>query len=220
MQNFRYPYFSRDIAEFWRRWHISLTTWFRDYVYIPLGGSRCSRLKSIRNTLIIFAISGFWHGANWTFIIWGIYHAMLFCPLLLLKKNRVHRDVIALGRKLPNFKEFTQVILTFFFVLIGWIIFRSESISGAYIYIKNIFSSSLFTIPVMQGAGVTRGVGVTTLFFIIIMLITEWYHRDKPHGLSLSSHQSVVRQAIYIAVLLSIILFKASSPASFVYFQF
>lgn len=122
MRNFSFPYFSRDIAEFWRRWHISLTTWFRDYIYIPLGGSRCARWKVMRNTLIIFLVSGLWHGANWTFIMWGVYHALLFFPLMLLGKNRKHTNNVAAGRLLPSMKEFVQILFTFLLVLIGWII--------------------------------------------------------------------------------------------------
>ena len=128
MRNFNVPYFSRDIAEFWRRWHISLTTWFRDYIYIPLGGSRVSKAKVIRNTFIIFLVSGFWHGANWTFIVWGTYHAMLFLPLILLGKNRKNTNIIAENKILPSLKEFFQMLLTFLLVVIGWIIFRAESI--------------------------------------------------------------------------------------------
>lgn len=118
-RNFNYPYFSRDIAEFWRRWHISLTTWFRDYIYIPLGGSRCSKWKSFRNTMIIFLVSGLWHGANWTFICWGTFHALLFLPLLLMKKNRKYRDTVAENRILPSFKEIGQITITFLLVMMA-----------------------------------------------------------------------------------------------------
>ena len=124
MKNFNYPYFSRDISEFWRRWHISLSTWFRDYIYIPLGGSRCQKTKAIRNTFIIFIISGLWHGANWTFIVWGIYHALLFIPLLLLNKNRRYtKNIVAEGKLLPSLKETVQVLLTFFFVVLDGLFF-------------------------------------------------------------------------------------------------
>ena len=119
MRNFNVPYFSRDIAEFWRRWHISLTTWFRDYVYIPLGGSRVSKAKVVRNTFIIFLLSGFWHGANWTFIAWGAYHAILFLPLILTSKNRKYTNQVAEGRLLPTLKETGQMLLTFFLAVMG-----------------------------------------------------------------------------------------------------
>ena len=151
MRNFNVPYFSRDIAEFWRRWHISLTTWFRDYVYIPLGGSRCSKAKIVRNTFVIFLLSGFWHGANWTFIAWGAYHALLFLPLILMGKNRKYRDTVAEDRALPTLKEFGQMLLTFILVVIGWIIFRADSIGQAGDYMRHICTSSLFTLPDASG---------------------------------------------------------------------
>ena len=132
MKNFNVPYFSRDIAEFWRRWHISLTTWFRDYLYIPLGGSRCSKAKVVRNTFVIFLVSGLWHGANWTFVVWGAFHALLFLPLILMGKNRTHRDTVAADRVLPTLKECGQMLLTFILATIGWVIFRAESITAAW----------------------------------------------------------------------------------------
>ena len=147
MRNFNVPYFSRDIAEFWRRWHISLTTWFRDYVYIPLGGSRVSKAKVIRNTFVIFLLSGFWHGANWTFITWGAYHAILFLPLIMTGKNRKYTNQIAEGRLLPTLKEVGQMLVTFALAMFGWIVFRSESIRQAWEYVCMIFNKSLFKIP-------------------------------------------------------------------------
>ena len=147
MRNFNVPYFSRDIAEFWRRWHISLTTWFRDYVYIPLGGSHCTRTKIVRNTFVIFLVSGLWHGANWTFLVWGAYHALLFLPLILVGKNRRYRDTVAPGRLFPSFLECGQMLLTFFLVVLGWVIFRAESIGQAWDYLKGVFNVSLLTAP-------------------------------------------------------------------------
>ena len=147
MRNFNVPYFSRDIAEFWRRWHISLTTWFRDYVYIPLGGSRVSKAKVIRNTFIIFLVSGLWHGANWTFIVWGAYHALLFLPLILAGKNRKYTNQVAEGRILPTLKELGQMLLTFFLSVFGWVIFRSENIEQAWEYVCRVCNESVFTIP-------------------------------------------------------------------------
>lgn len=146
MRNFNFPYFSRDIAEFWRSWHISLTTWFRDYIYIPLGGSRCTRWKVMRNTMIIFLVSGFWHGADWTFIVWGTYHALLFFPLMLLGMNRKYTGIVAEGRLLPSVKEAGQMVLTFFFAVIGWIIFRAEDIRQAWDYLGRMCSASILDI--------------------------------------------------------------------------
>ena len=124
MSNFKFPYLSRNIAEFWRRWHISLSTWFRDYLYIPLGGSRDGKLKALRNIFIIFIVSGFWHGANWTFIIWGLIHAILYIPLFITKQNRVYiSDVVAENKYLPTLKESFQMATTFFFAALAFVFF-------------------------------------------------------------------------------------------------
>ena len=147
MQNFAFPYFSRDIAEFWRRWHISLSTWFRDYLYIPLGGSRGSTNKKVRNIFIIFIVSGFWHGANWTFIIWGILNAFYFLPLLLFKTNRDNLNIAAEGKLLPTIREVLSIFSTFSLTVFAWIFFRAEDINHAISYISKIFSNSLFSIP-------------------------------------------------------------------------
>ncbi len=213
MRNFSVPYFSRDIAEFWRRWHISLTTWFRDYVYIPLGGSRCSKVKIVRNTFVIFLLSGLWHGANWTFIVWGAYHALLFLPLILLGKNRKYRDVVAEDRFLPSIKELGQMLLTFFLVVIGWIIFRVDSIGQAWDYIGHIFDSSLFTRP--DAAGVT---GFTLA--IVLMTVAEWLQRKREHALDLRTLRlPVLRFALDAAVVFLVIVLGGHSE-NFIYFQF
>jgi len=140
MQNFAFPYFSRDIAEFWRRWHISLSTWFRDYLYIPLGGSRGGLKMKIRNTFVIFLVSGFWHGANWTFVVWGALNALYFLPLLIAGKNRQNLGLVAEGRLLPNIKEFIQICTTFLLTMLAWIFFRASSVGHALSYLKGIFS--------------------------------------------------------------------------------
>ncbi len=217
MRNFNVPYFSRDIAEFWRRWHISLTTWFRDYLYIPLGGSRVSKVKVIRNTFVIFLVSGFWHGANWTFIAWGAYHALLFLPLILLGKNRKYTNTVAEGRILPTIKEVGQMLLTFFWAVIGWIIFRVESIGMAWEYMKGLIqfgtvraSYRFFTLPEIWPTNV----------FIIIMILVEWLQRGKEHGLELSKIKYVwVRTLIYYCFALVLILGSGKS-STFIYFQF
>ncbi len=147
MKNFAFPYFSRDIAEFWRKWHISLSTWFRDYLYIPLGGSKGSRFKQIRNIFIIFIVSGFWHGANWTFIAWGALNAIYFLPLLLVNKNRKNLDNVANSKILPSFQEFISIGITFFLTTIAWVFFRAESLPKAIDYISEIFSSSILSLP-------------------------------------------------------------------------
>lgn len=214
IQNFKYPYFSRDIAEFWRRWHISLTTWFRDYIYIPLGGSRVGKWRVVRNTLIIFLVSGFWHGANWTFIAWGIYHAILFLPLILLNKNKKYADVVAVGRFLPTAKEFFQLFLTFVLVMFGWILFRAESITDAWLYIAGIFNESLFTLPSYQ-VGMSK-----TATMIFTLLFFEWLQRDKEHALDLSKVKSPVPRWLCYYVLIGLILEFGGNSQSFIYFQF
>ena len=216
IRNFNVPYFSRDIAEFWRRWHISLTTWFRDYVYIPLGGSRVSKAKVIRNTFVIFLVSGFWHGANWTFSAWGAYHALLFLPLILLGKNRKHTDVVAAGRMLPSLKEVGQMLLTFFMAVVGWIIFRAESIGQAWQYICAMFSKSLFTIPWLEN----RHYYVPVVLSIVVMLLMEWIQRDKNHAFDLSGIKShVLKFGIYY-VMVAVLFWLGGHAESFIYFQF
>ena len=219
MRNFNVPYFSRDIAEFWRRWHISLTTWFRDYVYIPLGGSRVSRAKVVRNTFVIFLVSGLWHGANWTFIVWGAYHALLFLPLILTGKNRKYTNQVAEGRVLPTFKETGQMLLTFLLAVVGWIIFRAESIGQAWEYLCGICNLTLFTIPVF------KKLACRIIVYVCIMLIVEWLQRGKEHGLVMEKKgifkNWYARWVIYIALtLLCFCIALSVGKSDFIYFQF
>jgi D-alanyl-lipoteichoic acid acyltransferase DltB (MBOAT superfamily) len=216
LRNFAFPYFSRDIAEFWRRWHISLTTWFRDYIYIPLGGSRVSKGKVVRNTFIIFLISGFWHGANWTFICWGAYHALLFLPLILLKQNRKNTNTVAEGKILPNLKELFQMVITFGLVVLGWILFRAENITHAWNYISIIFSPSLLAVPKLPPLFLNK------FHFLIIPLfiIVEWLNRKKQHGLQIDNiKSSVVKWIIYFMLILAIWALGGQQE-TFIYFQF
>jgi D-alanyl-lipoteichoic acid acyltransferase DltB (MBOAT superfamily) len=214
MRNFNFPYFSRDIAEFWRRWHISLTTWFRDYIYIPLGGSRVSRAKVIRNTFIIFLVSGFWHGANWTFIVWGAYHALLFLPLILLGQNRKYTNTVAEGKALPSAKEFFQMGMTFALVVLGWILFRSGDISDAWNYIVKMFSFSSFTI--LDFVNTSK-----LITFCFILLVIEWIGRDNSYAIEklLLTQKRYTRWGFYCVILYLIIVFGVRSQ-EFIYFQF
>ena len=168
-QNFAFPYFSRDIAEFWRRWHISLSTWFRDYLYIPLGGNRGSVWMKVRNIFIIFIVSGFWHGANWTFIAWGALNALYFLPLLLLKRNRQNTDTVAEGRYLPTIKEFFQMSITFFITVIAWVFFRADSIGYAWSYLSSLFSFDLFKIPQLPKGVNIFSYAISILFILIFI---------------------------------------------------
>lgn len=214
-QNFAFPYFSRDVAEFWRRWHISLSTWFRDYLYIPLGGSRVNKFKQIRNTFIIFIVSGFWHGANWTFVIWGLLNAIYFLPLLLTKKNRNNVEHISDGALFPGIKNILNILFTFSLTCLAWIFFRAETVSVAINYIKGIFTRSLFTVPNLHfGAKLT-------VALIILFIIIEWANRTKKHVFELRSNNTPqwIRWAGY-TVLTFIIFIFGGDQQEFIYFQF
>ncbi len=218
-RNFAFPYFSRDIAEFWRRWHISLSTWFRDYVYIPLGGSRGSMANKIRNVFIIFIVSGFWHGANWTFMVWGALNAFYFIPLLLSSRNRNHLEVVARGRYFAGFNNSIHMLLTFMMVVFAWIFFRAENINHALSYIFGIFSPSLLTVPVF--AGMKKA--VLTLIFITIFMAVEWLGRDMQFALAdLQNHlNKPIRWSAYLFIVLTIYFFgNFSESIEFIYFQF
>ncbi len=212
-QNFAFPYFSRDIAEFWRRWHISLSTWFRDYLYIPLGGSRGGTSMKIRNTFIIFIVSGFWHGANWTFIIWGALNAVYFLPLLLSNKNRQNIGVVAQGSYLPTIKEFLNMSLTFVLSVIAWVFFRAENVSHALSYLSEIFSLSLFTkMEVRTG---------NTLLLILVFIIIEWIGRESQYAIENigMKWKRPFRLVFYYALIVAIFWF-AGKEQQFIYFQF
>jgi len=212
MRNFSVPYFSRDIAEFWRRWHISLTSWFRDYLYIPLGGNRGTKYQVIRNTLVIFILCGFWHGANWTFVFWGFINALFFIPLLLLKKNRKNTDTIAQGKILPNIKELFQMGTMFSLTTLAWLFFRADNIGQAFSYIGNIFTKSLIVAP--HGSGAKHIVPL-----LLILVVVEWLQRDKQHALeNLKMHISL-RWAVYY-ILIYFICWHVGTRQQFIYFKF
>jgi len=218
MQNFAFPYFSRDIAEFWRRWHISLSTWFRDYLYIPLGGSRGDTWFKVRNIFIIFVVSGFWHGANWTFIVWGALNAIYFLPLMLLNKNRVNTDVIAQGKYFPSIKEFFNLSLTFGLTVFAWIFFRANNLEHAFSILGKIFSQSIFNIQVNWTNGY---ITILHLFLIIVFIIVEWLNRDLLYGLQRLPSNILIRRVAYF-IIIAIILFTGEyhSKQEFIYFQF
>lgn len=213
MRNFAFPYFSRDIAEFWRRWHISLSTWFRDYMYLPLGGSRGTKAQAVRNTLFVFVTSGFWHGANWTFLTWGLLNGLYFLPLLLTNRNRSHTNIAAEGRVFATTTEIMQISFTFLLTLIAWVFFRSASLTQAIDYLSRCIDKSIFSLPEVFP--------LTTLAFIIVLVVIEWLQREKAHGLELGelALPRPARWAVYYAVVVIIFMFGGASQ-DFIYFQF
>ncbi len=215
MRNFAFPYFSRDIAEFWRRWHISLSTWFRDYLYIPLGGSRGGISMKVRNTFAIFLVSGFWHGANWTFIVWGGLNALYFLPLLLLGKNRQNLGIAAQGKLLPNIREIVQMGSTFVLTVLAWIFFRAENLGHAFSYINDIFAPSLFEMP--------KVLPLLVLGLMALFILVEWVQREREHALEIHKGDGLlkkpVRWVVYISIIIAIFSFGGSQQ-EFIYFQF
>ncbi|MBN8707536.1 MAG: MBOAT family protein [Bacteroidetes bacterium] len=216
MRNFNFPYFSRDIAEFWRRWHISLSTWFRDYLYIPLGGSQGGTWMKVRNTFIIFIVSGFWHGANWTFIVWGALNAIYFLPLLLAKKNRSNLDIVAQGKLFPSLKEFFLMGTTFSMTVFAWIFFRAENIEHALQYITDIFKhpGSFLMFSVFWEYHMI-------LILISIFMIIEWIGREGQYAISRLglNWKPTLRYSMYYAIIISIFWFGGKEQ-QFIYFQF
>lgn len=213
LRNFAFPYFSRDIAEFWRRWHISLSTWFRDYLYIPLGGSKGGTWMKVRNTFIIFLVSGFWHGANWTFIAWGFLNALFIMPSIIFNTHRNNLEIVAKGRILPSIKELFSIIITFLLAVFAWIFFRASSISSAFAYIKGLFSASLFTTPTVMP--------YIVFFFIVFFMIVEWFGREQEYALNQFglNWPRPVRQGFYMLLIVAIFLFSTKEQ-QFIYFQF
>ncbi|AWG21463.1 membrane-bound O-acyltransferase family protein [Flavobacterium faecale] len=214
LQNFSFPYFSRDIAEFWRRWHISLSSWFKDYVYIPLGGSKGSKLNKIRNVFVIFLLSGFWHGANWTFIAWGFLHALYFIPLLLTNKNRSNIEIVANETFFPSIKELFQIGLTFSLTTLAWIFFRAPTIGGAIAYIKGICNLSLFTFPSVRPTYL--------IILIILFIIIEWMGRRSTFALGSFNQigNRYFRWTFLLFLLILIFIFNSPIEQQFIYFQF
>jgi D-alanyl-lipoteichoic acid acyltransferase DltB (MBOAT superfamily) len=215
LRNFDFPYFSRDIAEFWRRWHISLSSWFKDYVYIPLGGSKEGKLKAFRNTIIIFILSGFWHGASWNFIVWGGIHACGFLPLLFLNRNRNNvNDIVAQDSMFPNLKELGQVLGTFLFVSIAWVFFRAHTLTEAVLYLKQL-TLGLFQENLMESLASAKGKRI--FLFIVPLLLGDWYFRKNERQLKTFRYQYIFYFVITLVILYY--FFNAKSD-SFIYVQF
>ncbi len=224
LSNFKFPYFSRDMAEFWRRWHISLSSWFRDYLYIPLGGSKAGKNKAVRNTFIIFLVSGFWHGASWNFIVWGALHALAFLPLLLRNRNRQHVSVVvAQDRLLPSLKEFWQMLSTFGFVTMAWIFFRADDLKTAVAYLRQIvvsifeYPAQLWHLPTAQS--VTNNTLRISLIYIAFLLMCDWWLRRNERSLR-TIPSPFVRYAVYVILVVLVSIYINTTSKEFIYFQF
>lgn len=216
MQNFAFPYFSRDIAEFWRRWHISLSTWFRDYLYIPIGGSRGNIWQKIRNIFVIFIVSGFWHGANWTFIIWGVLNALYLLPLLLIKRNRNNMQTVAEGKLFPTVRQFISMSFTFFVTVFAWIFFRSENVSQAFLYIERIFFDPYSFLLLSSYSSY-----VQIIVILFIFVVIEWFGRGGKYAIEEIGERWIkpCRYALYYA-LVFVIFWYGGQEQQFIYFQF
>jgi D-alanyl-lipoteichoic acid acyltransferase DltB (MBOAT superfamily) len=210
MVNFKFPYFSRDIAEFWRRWHISLSTWFRDYVYIPLGGSRGSKLFQLRNVMVIFLVSGFWHGANWTFIFWGLLHSFLFLPLLFGNWNRTN-----VTSKTYGWLDFIKIAITFVLVCFAWVFFRAESITLAFHYLDELTRLDSFSLRFFM-----KNNAYTLLFFISLLSIFILSFREFLWVLQ--NKETPYLNRYWSLFILVLIFFMGSfkNQMDFIYFQF
>src|SRR5450432_1239050 len=215
LRNFAFPYFSRDIAEFWRRWHISLSSWFRDYLYIPLGGSKGGNRMKVRNTFIIFLVSGFWHGANWTFLAWGLLNAIYIMPSILFNTNRNNLDIVAQGKYFPSIREIFYMTLTFSLTVLAWIFFRANNIRHAIHYISGIFSKSVFSKPEVS----PDAIGILCL--AIVFLIVEWFGREQQYALAHIDRilPKTIRWVTYFGLIIAIFYLSGKEQA-FIYFQF
>lgn len=213
LKNFSFPYFSRDIAEFWRRWHISLSSWFKDYLYIPLGGSKGGKWMQVRNTFIVFLVSGFWHGANWTFIVWGFLNAIYFLPLLLFNMNRDNIDIVAKDTFFPSVKSFFAILLTFSLTVFAWIFFRANNLTHAISYIKSIFTKQLFVLPEIRPTNV--------ILLILIFMSIEWMGRKGNYALENFGFKwfRPFRWSFYLVLIIAIIILGTKAQ-EFIYFQF
>jgi D-alanyl-lipoteichoic acid acyltransferase DltB (MBOAT superfamily) len=217
MRNFNYPYFARDIAEFWKRWHISLSTWFRDYLYIPLGGSRGSKAMFVRNSMIVFTVSGFWHGASWNFIIWGVLNGLYFIPIALFGDRKKNSKEIAVGKALPSLFEFRGMLTTFGLTCLAWVAFRATDLSDTMTVYQKIFSPTLFETPFMHSK---KAIAIC-LLSVGVMFLLEWYNRNHQYGLEFNGRvKRPLRILVYYGVIALIVAFAPMSEGEFIYFQF
>jgi D-alanyl-lipoteichoic acid acyltransferase DltB (MBOAT superfamily) len=222
MRNFNFPYFSRDIAEFWRRWHISLSTWFRDYLYIPLGGSEGGTWRKVRNTFVIFLVSGFWHGANWTFVAWGVINALYFIPLLITNRNRNHLDTVAVGNFFPGWRNLFLMGVTFCMTVFAWIFFRAENIGHAWQFIRDMAIGLTLKSGYVETVNLFYWkIGYALPVILAGFILVEWVGREHQfaiQNLGLKWRRSF-RYLMYYGIVLMLFYFGGKEQ-EFIYFQF
>ena len=214
-RNFATPYFARSVPDFWRRWHISLMQWFREYVYFPLGGSRCSRLCRARNTFVVFALSGLWHGAAWTFVAWGLFHACCFLPHIFSRAAEPQPPVQPSGHGwAERARGLLQVAVTFVLVCVGWVFFRSATLGEAFDHLRRMATDLHFHTP--YG-------GLSTFYPVLFVVGVEWVMRHRRHGLDLAGRgllrYRAARWAVYYALLFAV-AYWGGAQSEFIYFQF
>ena len=214
MENFRRPYFSRTIAQFWRRWHISLSTWFRDYIYIPLGGNQVPALRWYFNLFFVFLISGLWHGANWTFLIWGALHGLYFILSIELTPIREAITKFTQLERIPWLHEFIQIFTTFHLVTFAWIFFRANNLSEAFYIVRKIFTLSSLELPYFKHEL------LVPLMLILLMEIVHLSQRNGSIRERINQQPTWVRWAIYYAIIIFILFFGVFENQQFIYFQF
>ena len=215
-RNFATPFFSRTTGEFWQRWHISLMTWFRDYVYIPLGGNRRSKARTIVNVLIVFTLSGLWHGADWNRVGWGVYCGLLMIPEVLSSRPR-RKDIVAEGKAFPTLTELGQIVATFSLLVLGLIIFRTESPAQTIAFLSSLFKTGTNSLTAL----LIRPKLFSAAIWIPVLLIVEWIGRREPHALTMKGVNSwQVRFFIYALLSGLMVLYFDNGAPTFFYFQF
>ena len=216
-QNFATPFFSRNFPELWNRWHISLMSWFRDYLYIPLGGNRGSRWMYLRNVFLVYLISGLWHGASWNFVFWGGLNGLISIATMLLTQRRRYTDIVAKSRRFPTPLELLQMVVTTGLFSLTMIFFRSPTLNAAHTYLARMFSPSLFSVP--KFGGIPDALQIFVL--VGVFLLMEWAGREGKFTLEkMGLHwKRPVRLALYIA-LLGVLYWFGGEPQEFIYFQF
>ncbi|WP_316928980.1 MBOAT family O-acyltransferase [Aquimarina agarivorans] len=217
VSNFKFPYLSRNISEFWQRWHISLSNWFKEYLYIPLGGSKKRTFISARNISIVFLVSGLWHGANWTFITWGAIHTLLYFPVFFAKKNRKYsKSVVAETSKLPSASDLIKIITTFFLVTLSWIFFRAPSITIALDYFRRM--TTYFNYETYQHP---NGYRMIDYYILILLFMGYEFYIRKNERQPFNFKSPIIRFLVYTLIVFFLILFYDDQvDRSFIYFQF